>query len=318
MTALSHHYPFDPSYGYDLERLLEVEPPPEPNGFYNFWRARYERAMEVDPRPEVTPSLLKHAGFTVSDLSYRSTDNFPIRGWVLRPEEKPVNRIFIMGHGYSGINAIDFALPFGDAAYVVPCFRGLCRSHRPPISTDPAFHVLHDIDKRDRYILGGCVEDLWLAVSVAITLFPQAAQRLAYLGISFGGGIGALAMPWDARIRRAHLNVPSFGHQPLRLELPSLGSAASLQRLQAQDGNVLETLKYYDAAIAVGYMDNPVHIAAALFDPMVAPPGQYAIYNALPGAKRLFVLDAGHFDYPRRAEQEQQLLNELRDFFLPL
>ncbi|MCA1789780.1 MAG: hypothetical protein LC667_07960 [Thioalkalivibrio sp.] len=61
-----------------------------------------------------------------------------------------------------------------------------------------------------------------------------------------------------------------------------------------------------------------MHIAAALFDPAVAPPGQFAVYNAITGDKRLFVLDAGHFDYPGRTRQEQDLLAQLRTFFAPL
>ena len=53
-----------------------------------------------------------------------------------------------------------------------PVFAGLSRSRRPRISSDPQRHVLHDIDKPERYILGGCVEDLWVAVSVLSVLYP--------------------------------------------------------------------------------------------------------------------------------------------------
>ena len=55
----------------------------------------------------------------------------------------------------------------------------------------------------------------------------MAARRLDYMGISFGGGIGALALPWDERFHRAHLNVPSFGHHPLRLTLPEPDTTGS-------------------------------------------------------------------------------------------
>jgi len=61
-----------------------------------------------------------------------------------------------------------------------------------------------------------------------------------------------------------------------------------------------------------------MHVAAALFDPVVAPPGQFAIYNALRCPKELFVLDAGHFEYPARIEQERRLLQSLELFFASL
>jgi cephalosporin-C deacetylase len=175
--------------------------------------------------------------------------------------------------------------------------------------------VLHDIQDRQRYILGGCVDDLWLGVSALLELFPETLGRIGYMGISFGGGIGALALPADPRIRLAHLNVPTFGHMPIRLSLPTLGSGEAVRAHRDRHGHVLDTLQYYDAATAATFCRIPVHVAAALFDPVVAPPGQFAIHNALAAPKRLFVLDGGHFQYPGQADQERRLLEDLREFF---
>jgi cephalosporin-C deacetylase len=306
---------FDPSYGYTLDRLLQVESPPPPDDFAAFWQARYRRALSLDPSQRLRHCNWSHPDFECYDLYYRSTDAFDIGGWALIPKYQPVTRGVIVGHGYGGRESPDFHLPIPNAALLFPCFRGLSRSRRWPISENPAFHVLHDIDKKDRYILGGCVEDLWLAVSALLALFPSLDGHVGYLGISFGGGIGALALPWDRRIRRAHFNVPSFGHHPLRLKLPTWGSAASVQKYHSEHGHVLDTLRYYDAAVAARYVQAPVHVAAALADPMVAPPGQFSIYNALAGEKHLFVLECGHADYPRKIAQENALIAEIREFF---
>ena len=72
------------------------------------------------------------------------------------------------------------------------------------------------------------------------------------------------------------------------------------------------------AAVAALNIRIPVHVAAALADPVVAPPGQFSIYNALPRGKKLFLLDMGHSAYPRQAAQEKALLSELQDFFSDL
>jgi cephalosporin-C deacetylase len=317
--ALAHDYPFDPAYGYDLAGLLAVEPPPEPPGFADTWRARYAIAAALDPAPEVGRSNESHPGFECRDISYRSTDGFTIRGWLLIPRARAPARVLVCGHGYGGMTGPDFPLPCADAGYFMPCFRGLCRSARAPISTDPWWHVLHDIDKPERYILRGCVEDLWTGVSAVLALFPWLAGRVGYMGISFGGGIGALALPWEPRIARGHLNVPTFGHQPLRLALPTTGSGESVRVFAREHGNTAAALSGYDAAIAARHIGQPMHLACALFDPVVPPPGQFAIYNALPGdSKRLFVQRAGHFDYSERERDEAWLLGELADFFEPL
>ncbi|QSA98845.1 acetylxylan esterase [Methylococcus sp. EFPC2] len=318
MAGFPHSFPFDPSYGYTLESLLRVEAPVAPEDFADFWQARYRRALAVAPEPRLQPWPEHREGYAVYDLEYRSTDDFTLGGWLLMPQGRPVRRGLVVGHGYGGRDAPDFDLPVADAVLLFPCFRGLSRSRRPPISDQPYWHVLHDIDQRDRYILGGCVEDLWLAVSVLTGLFPAIAGHIGYMGISFGGGIGALALPWDARIRRAHLSVPTFGHHPLRLELPTVGSGCAIRDYQRRHGNVMDTLRYYDAASAATQVDVPVQVAAALFDPAVAPPGQFAIYNALAGPKSLYVLEAGHFDYPAKARQESELREVLADFFAEL
>jgi cephalosporin-C deacetylase len=318
VPTFEHQFPFDPTYGYDLERLLQVTAPPEPEGFAPFWQGRFREACRIDPSPRVTPAAIGHPRFRVFDLEYRSTDGITIKGWFVEPADQAARCGFVLGHGYGGIEAPDLDLPRPDGAYIIPCFRGLSRSRLPGISDNPSWHVLHAIDKRDRYILGGCVEDLWLAVSALVALRPALAGHVGYMGISFGGGVGALAVPWDDRVQRVHLNVPSFGHHPLRTTLPTVGSAAAVTDYQKCHGHVLKTLSFYDAAVAVGHLRQPAHIAVALFDPAVAPPGQFAVYNAIPGPKSLFVLAAGHFDWPGRAEQEEQLRTELKEFFAAL
>lgn len=319
MPALQHAYPFDPSYGYGREELLAVDAPIEPEDYEGFWRARYERALAVDPLPEMTRKGSAKKGWQVHDFFHRSTDGVKIGGWILLPANGVVERIIVVLHGYDGRREPDFHWRFENAALVFPCARGTGRSPHPPVSADPMWHVLHDIQDRGRYIHGGCVDDVWLAVSAALRLFPQAAGRVGLIGVSFGGGIGAMALAWDRRIARAHFNVPSFGNQPLRLTLRTLGSGASVRNAHKRNREAVErTLAYFDAAVAARRIRVPVLFACAAFDPMVAPPGQFAIYNAVPGEKCLYELQAGHFEYPEQAREETELLQKVHQFFADL
>ncbi len=238
-----------------------------------------------------------------------------IGGWLLLPRAGRVRRGLVVGHGYGGRERPDFDLPVTETALIFPCCRGLSLSAHPPISENPSWHVLHDIDKKDSYIIGGCVEDIWLAVSTLVALYPWLSGHIGYSGISFGGGVGAMAIAYDDRIDRGHLALPSFGHQPLRLKLPSVGSAQGVQEYQAKHGDVLETLRFYDAATAARRIKVPMLTAVALFDPAVAPPCQFAVANSIPKFNEIFILDAGHFDYPGRAEQEAVLRDKIGQFF---
>jgi len=313
----NHPFNFDPTYGLGVDELRAIRPPEAPPNFDDFWRARYVGALGVNPRPRLSESGSRHPNWRVHDIIYTSTDEFQIGGWLLLPREGTLRRGLVVGHGYGGRDQPDFDIPVKETAVLFPCFRGLSRSRRPPISSDPAWHVLTDIDKPERYILGGCVEDLWLAVSVLIKLYPELDGRIGCSGPSFGGGIGALAISFDKRIDRGHLTVPTFGNMPIWLTLPTVGSGHAVQDYQKTHKDVLKTLSLFDAATAATRIEIPMLVAVARFDPAVAPPCQFSVANALPTSNHheIVILDAGHFDYPGSEEQHARLSEKVRRFF---
>jgi len=312
-----HPYDFDPTHGLDLSELCATRPDASPPGFDDFWRRRYVRALQVDPAPQIRETASPDDRWRVHDLVYVSTDGFDIGGWLLLPREGAVRRGLVVGHGYGGRDQPDFDIPVQDTAVLFPCFRGLSRSRRPPISDDPYGHVLNDILDPERYILGGCVEDLWLAVSAGLRLFPELDGRIGYSGVSFGGGIGALGLAFDSRLDRGCLVVPTFGKMSLWLTLPSVGSARSVQEFQSLHGGVRTTMALFDAATAAARIAVPMLTGVARFDPAVAPPCQFAIANGLPTSilHERVILDAGHFDYPGQEEQQALFRQRFEQFF---
>lgn len=312
----THGFAFDPTYGYTLETLLQLPPPPEPADFAAFWQGLFAQAQAVRVAPqlqEIASPVPEQRLFTVE---YTSLGNFRIKGWLTVPRDEPVERGAVIGHGYGGRDGPDREVPMARCAVLFPCARGLSLSAHPAIPTDPSGHVLYGIQNRHAYILGGCAADIWCGATALLQLFPAATARLDYLGISFGGGVGALALPWDERFHSAHLCVPSFGNHPVRLDCPCVGSGEAVRTYHRERGGItLEVLRYFDAASAARYLRIPIHIAAARFDPAVPPPGQFSIYNAINSPKRLFMLSAGHFDYPDQSAEQRRLFAELKDFF---
>ena len=242
VAGMVHGYDFDPTHGYRLADLLQVGAPEEPANFVPFWRDRFAAAQEVMPGGVLRDTGRDIGCWRTYDWSYTSTGGTDIRGWALLPRKGAVRRGFLIGHGYGGRGAPDFDLEFEESALFFPCARGLGRSWNPYISAEARWHILHDIQSRKRYVLGGCVEDVWVGVTAILRLFPEVNGHLGYLGICFGGGVGALAIPWDERICRAHFNVPSFGNHPLRLQLGTTGSAAHVQRFVGKCPKALDVL----------------------------------------------------------------------------
>ncbi|MEO3764012.1 acetylxylan esterase [Streptomyces sp. B8F3] len=317
-AGLAHDLPFDPTYGYDLDRLLAVPAPDAPSGFQEFWRSLYAeaRCTRVAPRLGTRAGTIgRREAVAVHEVAYTSLDGRRIGGWLTLPADGQVRQGCVVTHGYGGREGPDPALlPPGTAA-IWPCLRGQgARSLQPDLPSDPAAHVLHGIASRRSYVHGGCAADVWCAATALAELVPATGRRLTYVGASFGGGIGALALPWDDRFAAAVLNVPSFGNHPLRLTLPCTGSGESVRRHHAVHPEVADVLAYFDAATAARRIGIPVHVGAALFDPAVPPPGQFAVHNALPGPKKLHVLTAGHFGHAGQAAEEADLLAAQRHF----
>lgn len=312
---MEHNLPFDPTYGHDLDALLKVGRPPEPADFADFWRAMYAKTLRVAPRLEMR-EVRRDARMIVYEVEYDGLNEFRVGGWITTPLDGKVRRGVVVGHGYGGRENVDWSPAHEGAAAIFPCGRGFHRSARPFLPDRGGVHVLHGITSRDTYIHGHCVADFWAAVSALLSMYPQIEGQIDYAGGSFGGGIGAMALPWEPRFRRAFLEVPSFGNHPLRVTYPCHGSGESVRLYHQTHPEVLDVLTYFDAATAAAHTTIPTLVAAALFDPAVPPPGQFAVYNALAGEKKLFVRTAGHWGYPEETAENASVIRAIRSWFL--
>jgi len=301
----------DPTYGYMLPQLLAVGAPAAPANFATFWSELYDRARLVDPAP-----MMGGSG-PVWDVEFTSLGGVRLGGWLSLPADGVIERGLVVGHGYGGRTAPDAAVPVERAAVLYFCARGMpSRSRQTDIPDTARLHVVHGISAPDTYVHGGCAADVWCAVSALCRLVPEAAARIDYMGGSFGGGIGALALPWDDRISCACLWVPSFGNHPLRLTMPCTGSGEAVREHALDHPDVIDVLRYFDAATAARFLRIPTHVGLALADSAVPPPGQFAVYNALAGPRERFVLTAGHTDYPGRDSETRALFDAQRIFLL--
>ncbi|MFJ3666969.1 acetylxylan esterase [Streptomyces sp. NPDC090106] len=317
MPPVTHTFAFDPTHGHTLDDLLKIGAPTAPAGFDAFWRARKEAADRVPPRPRLGRVVGHHDGHLVQEVSY-DTLGGRCSALLALPGEGAARHGFVIGHGYGGRTdtGTDLPLPLPGSAAIFPLAPGLpALGLRPDLPSTPDAHVLHGIGSRETYVLGDCVAGLWGAAAALLELVPSLDGRLGLLGESFGGGIGALALPWDDRFAAARLTVPTFGNHPLRLTLPCTGSGEAVRAHVRTHPEAVEVLAHFDAATAATRVRVPVLAACALFDPAVPPPGQFAIHGALGGPRQLEVLEAGHYAYAGEAEERRRLDRVTGEFF---
>lgn len=312
MTAgrpqIPHEFSFDPAYGFSLKDLRAIRHTgEEPDNFDVFWSGLRQKAdrhpREVSFREFSSP----RAGMRLIEARYAVWPGYRVGAWVRLPENPAdVCGVRVVGHGYSGRESPDEEPANPRHLTIFPVAPGFGISRNPGIPSDSAaLHVVHGIENPEAYILGSCVSALWGALDVVEVLLERPVTGAHYAGWSFGGGLGALMLPWDPRFSSAELGQPTFGNHPFRLSVPCVGSGESVRQKFLRDPGIAQTLTYYDAAFAARRLRIPVVFACARFDPAVPPPGQFTVANECGSLKFISEFLVGHFDFHHPAEADE-------------
>lgn len=302
--GIEHNYTFDPTNGMNESELLAIPGAVGPKGFKEFWEENYRITMAAELRykieTEVWSPVPEEKVYRVRVINH---DDVEFVMWISRPENSGGG--LIIGQGY-GNPAVPMSAKFGlTTGYA--CVRGLGAAQCKDISWQPSKHVLYGIESKETYILRGVIADQWMAARVMLDMFPDCASNLNYMGGSMGGGMGALLLPWDKRFRAAFLNVPTFGSE-IRFEYQSTGSGEACRQYIIEHPEARKVLEWFDASAAARYIRIPVCCTPALFDPCVAPAGQFSVVNAIPEQyKTVYIRETGHFAATEKdAAVEQQ------------
>jgi cephalosporin-C deacetylase len=315
-----HPFSFDPSHGFDLESLLNVQAPDgEPSDFDVFWRQKYEEALSEPLCLERLQSPFQSENHHIEIVRYTIPRGIRTAAYLLLPKTKTPKKLVVKGHGYGGRDEPNLNID-RDTVSINPIAPGFHLSESTKLKFDNKshLHVIHGIENPDSYIFNACTAAIWSSATILLDLFPSLANTLIYSGWSYGGGMGCLMLPWDHRFVAAELGHVSFCHHPMRLTTPCVGSGQAVTSLFTSKPHILETLRYFDGAYSSQRINIPTVFACATFDPAVPPPGQFCAYNVCQGPKRLSSFSAGHFhtDYSSYAAEEMKHLENLREFQL--
>lgn len=301
---------------YALSELLTPTGPiAEPADFDEFWQRTFD---EYGGGP-VAWRVAKHLSGTpthrASELRFDSSAGEESAAYLMTPRDpSAIRRGLVVGHGYGGRTGPDADRVPVDTAAIFPCAPGTHAATASRFPALPSDHVRAGLSHQNTYSHRFAAADVWRAATVLLEAVPAAATALDFSGSSFGGGIGALALPWDPRFRRAALDVPSFGHHEIRLSRRSTGSGEAVRQHLGHHPEARRVLDYFDAAISARRLRIPTQVVAAVLDPMVDPRGQFAVYHALAGPRRLSVRANGHLDGPLGQRADRLALQASIDF----
>jgi cephalosporin-C deacetylase len=311
-------FPFDPTYGLTLDELRRIKgpgPEREPSDFDAFWRDSFRQNAEIALEQEEKPSTFTHEGYKITEIYFNTLDSWRVGGWLCVPEKlTDAKTAVVCGHGYGGRAEPDHAILDGQSAVLFVCAPGFNLSANPErVVPDSAVdHVICGIESPQTYILRACAAAYWSAAELMKRRFPSAP--LLYRGYSFGGGIGALMLPWQRLYVGAELGQPTFSYHSFRLKNPSQGSAEVVRKLYQRTPEIEKTLGYYESVFAARRIQVPIVYALSVFDPAVPAAGQFAVANATaPEFRTVVVMQFGHYDviYHQQTTEQKRIAAEV-------
>jgi cephalosporin-C deacetylase len=312
-TQIPHPFDFDPTYGHTPEMLRATHmTEPAPQDFDVFWKNLREVSAKTPMELDVKELDSPEKDYRLLRIDYRVFPDYRAGAWVIVPKDiSAVNKAWVVGHGYGGRDGPEWWHARCDRIVIFPVAPGFQISADPRLPLNDSWkHVVHGIESPETYILGSCAAACWRAVDAVEALLPGVPLRFHYLGWSFGGGIGVLMLPWEPRFQSAEIGQPTFGNHTLRLQYTCNGSGEAVRRLWLERPEIAETLRYYDAVFAARKLTIPTVYACSQFDPAVPPPGQFSVFNAHAGPKRLSAFTTGHFEETISDKESEMRIHE--------
>jgi len=319
-SEIQHSFPFDPRYGHSETDLRRVEAPDTaPADFDAFWLGLSAESRKVAMDLDVEEVASPWPGQRLFKCFYTVWPDYRAGAWLLRPDTGTVPQLgVVVGHGYGGREAAEPGRGGGDRTVLFPVAPGFHISPDARLPhNDSMRHVVHGIESPHDYILASCAAGLWRAADVLEEITGGPLPRLHYIGWSFGGGMGALMLPWEPRYTSAELGQVTFANHPFRLRNDCVGSGAAVRKRWLEQPEIEETLRYYDAANSLRRLRIPTAFGCSLFDPAVPPPGQWSAANAHPGPKVVSAFPVGHFaeGHPDQSQADAEHQRRVDGFF---
>ena len=301
---------------YTEKQLLAIRGEEPVQGFEEFWRKQYERAVNCKLDYTVEGEVWSpYSNIKIYRVSFISCDGFKIGMWVSRPEKSCGGHINI--HGYT--NDIRPHAPQDlSLTTAVPCVPGLGISMCKEVPWQLQYHAAYGFEDPEKYVIISGVRNIWMSISILIDMFPDVKDNITCSGGSLGGAMGALSVPWDARIKAAELSVPTLGGRIMMEYLGKPTDPSYVRAMKAQESESnMRTFDLCNAASAARYIRVPVLVTPAICDNNVPPPGQFAVANSIPEEYRILrIREVGHAaPSPQDVEMEKELQEIRKQIF---
>lgn len=271
-----------------------------PEDFDEFW---LETVAEADAVPlefhRSSRNDFDLPGFTVETIDFRGMGGRALHGWLAFPEGArrlpafawlpPYGRESLLPDQY-GTREGFVSLSFN--------FHGYGAFHQEKYQPARGYFA-EGIGSPNTWVFRRMLQDATIGVRVLRAQVEVDEDRLAAMGLSQGGGLAIWLAAWSGLVRTAVADLPFLAAMRFALDrnahrypLKEVVDFMETEPLGPQ--KVWHTLAYFDTMNQATRCAKPALISLGERDPACRPEAVEAVYEALPGIKRLVRYPGGH------------------------
>jgi cephalosporin-C deacetylase-like acetyl esterase len=273
----------------------------KPADFDQFWQQSKDELAKVKPEFKMTELKDKEKNdHKVYLVEMKSFGNVTVRGYLTEPPNKSGNRKFPVLLGLPGYQVALFPI-IGvdrDLAVFTLDVRGQGQS-KDQLSVRKEDFILANIEDKNKYVMRGVIMDCIRAVDFIYSRPELKHNQILASGGSMGGFLAIALAGLDKRITICSAQNPIMSDNynlDGEVEWPMNHMKEYVKiRPGLTFPKLLSNLQYFDTKNFATTISCPVLLGIGLLDPYVPPNNAYAVYNNIPGKKKILVFkDLAH------------------------
>jgi len=284
-----------------------------PEDFDVFWKATIEETRSVPLHFHRSPAYGVASDHQVDRIEFLATGGRTLKGWIAYPRgaRRLPGFLWVAPYGRESVLPNEYGTREGLVSMSFN-FHGEDGFHRETYEKERGYFA-EGAESPETWIFRRMFQDAVIAAKALQAQLEVDEDRVASMGMSQGGGMSIWLGAWCSLIGAVCADMPFLGNIGTTLKgkvyrYPLKELADFIAELPIGLERVLHTVSYFDTAFHASRCKCPTQVALGVMDPAARPDQVKAIYEALPGEKRLQEYQIGHDWTPEMVENNRDWL----------
>lgn len=295
--------------------MSPFEPYP-PEDFDAFWTEGMAEAMSAPlDFHRSNRSDFDLPGFVVETIGFRGFDGRALEGWLAFPEgaRRLPSFVWLPPYGRESLLPNEYGTREGMTSFSFN-FHGLGAFHQERYSPARGYFA-EKMGDPETWVFRAMLLNAAVASRILMAQVEADEDRIGAMGMSQGAGLSIWLGAWCPLIKAICADMPFLGAMRFALNrnvhrYPLKEIVDFMENEPLGPEKVWHTLSYFDTLNQATRCAKPTLISQGLKDPAVRPEAVQAIYEALPGVKKLVTYDWGHDWHPEMVDNDRNWMLE--------